>query len=48
MFYRQLDTLLSQLLELLAALNRLAQLLGARAGNSFGVVLAQRVCMKVG
>jgi hypothetical protein len=36
----QLDALLGQLLKLLAALHRLAQLLGARAGHPLGVVLA--------
>lgn len=36
----QLDALLGQLLKLLAAFHRLAQLLGARAGQPLGVVLA--------
>jgi hypothetical protein len=36
----QLDALLGQLLKLLAALHRLAQLLGARAGHPSGVVPA--------
>jgi len=33
--------LLGQLLKLLAAVHRFAQLLGARAGHPFGVVLAR-------
>jgi hypothetical protein len=36
----QLDALLGQLLKLLAAFHRLAQLLGARAGHPLGVILA--------
>jgi hypothetical protein len=36
----QLDALPGQLLKLLAAFHRLAQLLGARAGHPSGVVLA--------
>jgi len=36
----QLDALLGQLFKLLAAFNRLAQPLGARAGHPLGVVLA--------
>ena len=40
MLHCQLNALLGQLLKLLAAFHRLAQLLGARAGHPLGVVLA--------
>jgi hypothetical protein len=41
MFHGQLDAFLRPLLKLLAPCHRLAQLFGARSGNSFRVIFAR-------